>query len=703
MKLADVDWKALGALSGSPLKNGVFEVLQAASAAIQEEANDSPILLGSIPRLADLIDRKPELASFREAYSALARSAGLWNYIDRNYADIRDELVAEAATVPALKLALHREQVSALNSLLAGGNLILSAPTSFGKSLLVDALLLSGRFNRSAIVLPTIALLDEFRRRLVTRFGDEFDVVMHHSEQVKRDKVIFLGTQERLINRRDLGYLDLVVVDEFYKLDPSRKDERSVTLNAAVYKLLSRSKQFFFIGPNIDNVNLSDDSRWRFEFLKTRFSTVAVDTFDLNKVPDKALRLNEEAYRTDNWPALIFVSSPDRANMIAKTFSANNLPVGDGVALADWMADNYGAGWEVSDAVAAGIGVHHGRVPRALASRFVRMFNDKRLPVLICTSTLIEGVNTAAKSVLIYDKKIARSDYDFFTFANIKGRAGRLGQHHVGNVFLFHAPPGDTGVDVTAPLFGDLDDAPDEFVIHIDEEDSTPLIDDRVTELASRVGLTPLELRRFSSLGIETLENLRSLIAGRLNNGSRIQWSARPEYEDIVAVCEIISHVRRINDFGVFSYKQLGMYLHKLRSLNTMKEFFHWHSDSFKGDPEKIDGVFKFLRATEYSLPEYFAAIDLLLRKAGGSSNYDYFLAGMPRWFRAEALKMLEEQGVPIQISERFLLKDDTVTSLGVRLRKLADSEDDRLSEVERSWIIDALPRGDRVMTGEPN
>lgn len=700
MKLADVDWRTMGTLSGASLKNGVFEVLQAASAAIQEEANDSPVLLGAIPRLADLIERHPELASFREAYSALARAVGLWNYIDRNHADVRDELVAEAATVPELKLALHREQVSALNVLLGGNNLILSAPTSFGKSLLVDALLLSGRFKRSAIVLPTIALLDEFRRRLVSRFGDEFDVVMHHSEAVSRDKVIFLGTQERLINRDDLGFLDLVVVDEFYKLDPTRQDERSVTLNAAVYKLLSRSKQFFFIGPNIDNVNLSNDSRWRFEFLKTRFSTVAVDTFDLNKVPDKATRLNEEAYDQSNWPALIFVSSPDRANKIAKTFALNNNPVGDGKALAAWMAENYGAGWEVGDAVAAGIGVHHGRVPRALASRFVRMFNDKRLPILICTSTLIEGVNTAAKSVLIYDKKIARTDYDFFTFSNIKGRAGRLGQHHVGNVFLFHAPPGDTGVDVTAPLFGDLDDAPDEFVIHIDEEDSTPQIDDRVIEMAGRVGFSPLELRRFSSLGIETLENLRTLVLGRIGNGSKIQWSARPEYEEIVAVCEIISHVRRINDFGAFSYKQLGMYLHRLRSAGTMKEFFHWHGDSFRGDAEQIDGVFKFLRAAEYSLPEYFSAIDLLIRKAGGVSDYDYFLAGMPRWFRAEALKMLEEQGVPIQISERFLQKDDTVSSLGARLRGLADSGDERLSPIEQAWIIDALPHADQSEAG---
>lgn len=698
MKLDEVDWRAVGAMSGGALKTNVFEVLQAASAAIQDEPADSPLLLGVIPRLADLIERHEELSSFREAYSALARSVGLWNYIDRSTADLRDELVAEAATVPRLAVALHREQVAALNSLLSGHNLILSAPTSFGKSLLVDALLMSDRFKRTAIVLPTIALLDEFRRRLVTRFGAEFDVLMHHSERPTREKVIFLGTQERLINRDDLGFLDLVVVDEFYKLDPSRHDERSVTLNAAVYKLLSRSKQFFFIGPNIDGISISGDSRWRFEFLKTRFSTVAVDTYDLNKSPDKEARLSAESYDERNWPALIFVSSPDRANKMAKVLSENNPAVGDGGALSQWMATNYGHGWSVTDAVAAGVGVHHGRVPRALASRLVRLFNDKKLPILICTSTLIEGVNTAAKSVLIYDKKINRADYDFFTFSNIRGRAGRLGQHHVGNVYLFHAPPGDVGVEVAAPLFGDFDDAPDEFVVHIDEEDATPSIDERVGDMADRVGLTPDELRRFSSLGIETLETLKSLIAGRINTGAQLQWGGRPSYQEILAVCEVIGHlVTRISDFGVFSYKQLGMYLSKLRSAGTMREFFHWHADSYRGDAEKMDGVFKFLRAAEYSLPEYFAVIDLMVRKAGGQSNYELFIAEMPRWFRAESLKMLEEQGVPIQISERFLSRDDTVVSLGARLRGLAEQGDKRLSGVEVDWILDALPRADWV------
>ena len=341
---------------------------------------------------------------------------------------------------------------------------------------------------------------------------------MDPGESSSKEHVVFLRTQERLIGRTDFGTLDLVVVDEFYKLDPNRKDERSVALNAAVYKLLKNAKQFFFLGPNIEKVILSDD-RWQFEFLKTRFSTVAVDTYDLRKVQKKEERLLKEAYEAENWPALIFVSSPDNANNLAITMQDTGKVVGAGGEMAVWIRENFGPTWALAEAVQAGLGIHHGRLPRALVSRFVAMFNEGTLPILVCTSTLIEGVNTAAQSVLIYDKTIPKESFDFFTFSNIRGRAGRLGQHYVGKVFLFHEPPGEENIEVVAPLFGNLEHAPDEFVVHVGKDDSTPRISQRVADLSARLGLDDDELRRLSGLGIDTLLKLRSAVRTAVQEG----------------------------------------------------------------------------------------------------------------------------------------------------------------------------------------
>jgi hypothetical protein len=691
MTVSQQQWREIEALNGADLKGRVFSILQETAYEIQTLSLDDPAVLNVVPRLAQLLEARPELSSYKEAFSALARATGLWNYIDKDAADYRDSMVADAVTVDELDgITFHREQIAALNTLLSGRNLILSAPTSFGKSVLIDALLASGRYKRVAIVLPTIALLDEFRRRIEKRFGEFFQLVMYHSQTPLPDaNVIFLGTQERLINRTDLGQLDLAVVDEFYKLDPTRQDDRSSTLNAAVYQLLRRSDQFFFLGPNIETVRVTSDTRWKFEFLHTRFSTVAVDTFDLRGIEDKEARLAEELGHETNWPALVFISSPDRANQLAARLADGNkfATVHD---FPEWIDENFGEGWDLRTIVASGIAVHHGRIPRSMASHFVRLFNSGELPVLICTSTLIEGVNTAAKSVLIYDKKINRRDYDFFTFSNIRGRAGRLGQHHVGAVYLFHEPPDQEAVEVEPPLFGDLDNAPDELVVHISEEDTSPAISDRVAALAKTMQLSQSELRLASSVGLEDAAALKQHTEARSRSGGLIHWTGHPSYHEILAVCEIICSVRRAGQFGVWSAAQLAVYLSNLRSNQTLKGFFRWHSDSYKGQASSQDNVFRFLRACEYGLPQLFSVVELFAKRRR-PTNYGLFVAEMPRWFRAEVLKNLDEQGVPVQISERFLEANDSIDSLRQRLVQQAREARSDLTAFEKRWIIEAL------------
>lgn len=692
MTVAAEEWRAARTLDGDALKELVFSFFQRLSGEIQTAGSDDPAVLESVPRLAELLEQKDELKSFREPFSALARATGLWNYIDRENAAVPDLILAEAVTAPELdNITLHREQIEALNVLLSGRNLILSAPTSFGKSILIDALLSTHRYNRVAIVLPTIALMDEFRRRLMSRFADAFQLVMHASDEVQSDKVIFLGTQERLINRPDLGFLDLTVVDEFYKLDPTRLDDRSLTLNAAVYKLLGRSKQFFFLGPNIDGVRFTEGTRWRFEFLQTRYSTVAVDTYDLSQVADKHGKLLEEAGRAENWPALVFISSPDKANGLAEALSEGNAFTDAGRGLEHWLRNNVGKHSLLAQSVAAGVGIHHGRIPRAIASHIVRLFNEKKLPILICTSTLIEGVNTAAKSVLIFDKQIDRADYDFFTFSNIRGRAGRLGQHHVGQVFLFNEPPAHEVMEVEPPLFADFDGVPDELLVHLEGKDVTRRVDERVTILRESLNLDPADLKLAASIGLEDALALKQHTEAALRAGQSIQWSGLPRFGDLLAVAELISRVKRLNAFGVFTAKQLAYFVGELSHTKTLREFLLRHDENFQGKQVGRDNIFKFLRACEYGLPQYVSVINLFVRNAGGRADYSYFIGELSRWFRPEVLKNLDEEGIPVQISERLYEAHDNANLLRARLLQAALEGDQRLTAFERDWVTAAI------------
>ncbi len=97
-----VDWTTLNKLSGTELKHATFKAIQEASYFVQSASVDEPHLLEAVPRLAELIDlHSDELGSFRSLLSSLARSTGLWNYIDTDYADIDDAFVAEAVTARA--------------------------------------------------------------------------------------------------------------------------------------------------------------------------------------------------------------------------------------------------------------------------------------------------------------------------------------------------------------------------------------------------------------------------------------------------------------------------------------------------------------------------------------------------------------------------------------------------------------------------
>jgi len=688
-----VDWKALNKLSGAELKYATFKLIQETSYAVQSAPIDDPSVLEAVPRLAGLIDlHVDELGGFRDLVSSLARSTGLWNYIDTENADIEDAFLAEAVTAPELGgITFHREQIAALNTLLAGQNLILSAPTSFGKSLLVDALLATDRYKRIAVVLPTIALLDEFRRRFQNRFAGKFKIVMHQSETATDEPTIFLGTQERLIHRQDLGWLDLTVVDEFYKLDPVRRDDRSVTLNAAVYRLLKRSKQFFFLGPNIDKVSISEDARWDFKFLRTRFSTVAVDTLDLQHVEDKRGRLIEEIGEDANWPALVFVSSPDKANKLAIELSEKMAVSEDTSGFADWLKANIGKNNFLSEAVEYGFGVHHGRIPRAIAARMVTLFDQQKLPVLLCTSTLIEGVNTAAKTVMIFDKKIANESYDFFTFSNIRGRAGRLGQHHVGQVMVFNEVPEHTELEVSPILFEDDDDFPDEFIMHIDKPDRSERSDSRFQYYKDQLGLEGDNLRLAASIGLETAVALKKEVARSLRRNDILAWSGFPRWPDILELTEVLCAHKPVNNFGAFNTRQLATLINILRKAPSLKSFLLSQDESYKGRPEGRDNIFKFLRACEYGLPQHFAVIEMFVKQQVDRADYSLFIGSIGSWFKPEVLKELDEEGIPIQVSEQFYEDGDTKASLKQRLAALCQAEDARLTDFERDWIAGAL------------
>ncbi|ELV2780319.1 DEAD/DEAH box helicase, partial [Enterobacter cloacae] len=74
-------------------------------------------------------------------------------------------------------VSYHEEQKYYYDIISSGKNLILSAPTSFGKSLLIEEIIASNNYNNILIIQPTLALLDETRRK-IKKYKDRYELII---------------------------------------------------------------------------------------------------------------------------------------------------------------------------------------------------------------------------------------------------------------------------------------------------------------------------------------------------------------------------------------------------------------------------------------------------------------------------------------------------------------------------------------------
>lgn len=91
--------------------------------------------------------------------------------------------------------------------------------------------------------------------------------------------------------------------------------------------------------------------------------------------------------------------------------------------------------WSFLYALEHNIGIHNGKFPKYFQREIMNLYNLKQLPVLFCTSTIVEGVNTNAKTVILYNNPSGENESGKkFLLLNINGRAGRYMRHFIGNI-----------------------------------------------------------------------------------------------------------------------------------------------------------------------------------------------------------------------------------------------------------------------------
>jgi len=635
---------------------------------------------------------------------ALVRQVGLFPYLNPNELGTADQIAWEFNHPEAMPddIVFHEPQTRVYRELVQGHNVVLSAPTSFGKSLVTDAVIASGKFKNILVVVPTIALIDETRRRLGQRFRGKYKIVTHASQEIA-ERNIFVLTQERVLEREVLDIVEFVVIDEFYKLTPGRDDgERCARLNEVFYRVVKAKKQFYLLGPNVQGLSEISHKKLKCKEFYEDYRTVVSEIHDVKPGPDPLVTLRELC-QTLKEPTIIFCSSPASATEVVQALIPS-VSVDGHVAseAAGWVAENYHPEWHFVKALRKGVGVHHGRIPRALAHYVVSAFNSDAIRFLVCTSTLIEGVNTKAKNVIIFDDKINKKSIDFFTFNNIKGRSGRMGKHYIGHVYLFNPAPTDSLPFVDIPVFSQPADANASLLLQIDPEDLSTRSKNRLQGYLKQEFLDYETLQANSGIDpegqIEVAKEIRSNLA---KYQPLLQWTGMPRYKQIYGICNLIWKPFRCSRLGAGSAvnpNQLGLRLIALHSAPTTKALinksFEHHKDADKAVQETLD----FLRLwSTFHFPQLLRALDRIqkdvfrrVRQRGG--DYGFYAAMIENRFLPASLVALEEYGIPLEIARKLQARLSADDALDVVLERLRSLKVDQLplSPFERRLVRDA-------------
>lgn len=410
--------------------------------------------------------------SYNPLINALIREVGLYPYMEEESSSWTDAFTCNLFKVDvglAEEKALHREQYRLLKALLDNKNIAVSAPTSFGKSFVVDAFIKLKKPNNVMIIVPTIALTDETRRRIYKKFSQQYNIITTTDADLA-ERNIFIFPQERAIHYVDrLESLDILIIDEFYKSSKIFEKERAANLIKAIIELGHKAKQRYYLAPNISRIEDNPFTK-DMEFMPLDFKTVFLSVHNLydeikkdnEKKKEIFLDLQDKLTGKTLIYAGTYTNITTISNLLLSVCKEKKEKLLDDFS--QWLGRNYDPGWVLPLLIKRGIGIHNGHLHRSLSQIQIKLFEENTgLDRLISTSSIIEGVNTSAENVIVWITTSRGLSFSNFSYKNLIGRAGRMFKHFIGNIYVLAKKPEDTETQLDIPF-------PDEILGTLDKE-----------------------------------------------------------------------------------------------------------------------------------------------------------------------------------------------------------------------------------------
>lgn len=360
-------------------------------------------------------------------------------------------------------VVLHPEQLEIIKQMELNDALIVSAPTSFGKTFCAFEYIVRHSPQNIVLIVPTLALVDEYLKKLIQKYHQIFQRYKVYTQlDVEKEYDfdsfnIFILTHDRVVQENSyeiIKSIDLLVIDEVYKLETDKENDRVLVLNMAYYYLAQTAKRYILLAPFIKNVEDIELLEKKPVFYNTEYSPVVnevipIDILSHNDRGSQCQKLLMQIPKEEK-TLIYFPTVTGIYKYIHKELSAEPLLAELDTSIKyfiEWAKDEIHEEWCVIKALERGYVIHNGQMP--LGTRMFQLSlyeNNATYNRLFCTSTLLEGVNTTAENIIITkpsrlsDRNNNLNDFTAFDFFNLVGRTGRLNQHFIGKAYYLKAP-----------------------------------------------------------------------------------------------------------------------------------------------------------------------------------------------------------------------------------------------------------------------
>ena len=379
---------------------------------------------------------------------------------------------------------LNNGQLSLIKAISENEKLLISAPTSFGKTTLILEYLVNNvsNLNNVIFILPTKSLIEELYIKLLKinkkiDFFEKYNITLNILR--KSGKTIRILTPEKFLNYYEYNGLynvDFIVMDEVYKienddrqLDGSVVDNRSykfrkvleiisntnikvVALSPYTYEKEDSMKEYM---SKYNIMEINRNIKYVYHEYENLSTAIAYSKYfkcskplvkNYKNIPQKVSLILEKMTANKN---IVYISDISKGLDIFqliqnKDLSFLNLNV-EGKSryeiFVKHLEETYnlegGEEWYIISALKRGIGIYISSMPRYVKKEIIKLYDSGIINCLFVTTAFVEGVNCTAENIIITSGCTARNiTLNDMSLLNISGRAGRFGKKYVGKVIF---------------------------------------------------------------------------------------------------------------------------------------------------------------------------------------------------------------------------------------------------------------------------